>query len=161
MNRRMVFDLFILLVLAGCNADFQQHQEKHRLYLHEPNLVRNKGLRLGMSYETVHDRLGAPAHSLEQRINRKQWASWTYAVRAEDWKPPGSDGDEAWPTDSSLDPQVVSRARLYLTFRNGRLVAIDDPVYNLYQVSSDLDQLDEDTVNRLRKQLYESDKRRR
>ena len=110
---RAVLLTLVLLGLLGCGANLRQQQAKHRLYLTEPDLVRSSQLRLGMSYETVSERLGAPASRIQQRIDNKEWSSWTYAVRTEAWQPPGDDDTGVWPSDSDIDPPVVTRARLF------------------------------------------------
>lgn len=158
--RAACLPLFLLLALAGCQHDARHYQRKHRLYLTEPDLVREKKIRLGMSVESVSDHLGSPAFEFTERRHGKNWSSWTYVTRAEAWSPPGDDDTGAWPTDSTLDPPVVSRPRLHLTFLNGRLVAIDDPVYNTYQVSGEMGPLDQDAINRLRQKLYGTDARK-
>ncbi len=153
MGRQGLTLLLLLLGLTGCQTVSEQ-QARHRLYLVEPDLIRSKQVRLGMSYETVSERLGRPAFRMQQRIHHQEWSSWTYATQTEDWRPPGDDDTGFWPADSQIDPPVVTRARLFLTFRNGRLVAIEDPIHRTNTVTSDLGPLDQDTVNRLRREIY-------
>lgn len=153
---------FLLACAAGCNFDAKKFQEKHRLYLKEPDLVRERQVRLGMSVETVTEKLGDPALRLANRIGGRDWSSWTYVTSEEAWSPPGSgdDENEAWPAGRGARPTVVNRERLHLIFLDGRLVAIEDPVYRHFEVSETLEPPDKETVERLRRKLYGDEKGR-
>ncbi len=114
--------LLLVLVCSACST--RGIQERHRLYLTEPDLVRDKRIDIGMTEDAVSKKLGKPTASMTNTVNGKEISDWEYAIVTRPWTPRGE--DTGFYDTHGTEVAVSAQPRIDLLFIDGTLVAIAD-----------------------------------
>lgn len=116
--------LALAVLAAGCaEPERGSLRDRYDLYLSEPDRAASAGLALGDTEAQAEEKAGKPGTGYEQVIGGHRWTEWVYSKSYTDWEP---EDDDVGIFKPDRYPRRITREKLRLTFRDGRLRTIED-----------------------------------